>query len=78
MEGVLHKCSRGKGVSPVANWKERIVQVTWDEPVLRYFDPQLLLKGSMEIGTDLRVRLLEESEASGHKNAFEIKSAGER
>ena len=52
--------------------------IRYEERVLKYFDIQLQLKGSMVLGKDLLVKLVESKEAEGMPNAFEVSSGGER
>jgi len=43
---------------------------------LKYYDTSLLLKGSLTLGKDLKVRLVDSKEVEGRPNAFEV-STGE-
>jgi len=77
----LHKRARGKkdSIGTIAHhWTERIVQVTYADRTLKYYDTELLIKGSMALDRDLSVRLVPEGEADGKHNAFEVSSAGEK
>jgi len=46
--------------------------------VLKYYDTTLLLKGSLVLGKDLQVRLVDAKEVEGRPNAFEVSSGDEK
>ena len=46
--------------------------------MLNYYDTSLLLKGSLVLGKDLEVRLVDSKEVEGRPNAFEVFSGTER
>jgi hypothetical protein len=46
--------------------------------VLKYYDTQLVLKGSMVLTKDLKVRLVDAKEVEGRPNAFEVTCGEEK
>ena len=52
--------------------------LSYEERVLKYYDTQLALKGSMVLGKDLEVRLVDSKEVEGRPNAFEVSSGDEK
>lgn len=50
----------------------------YEERILKYYDTQLALKGSLELGKDLKVRLVDSKEVEGRPNAFEITTGAEK
>jgi hypothetical protein len=62
----------------VSSNKVFLCQYRYEEKILKYYDTQLNLKGSMVLGKDLTAKLVPPNEVEGRVNAFEICSMGER
>ena len=55
-----------------------VLRIRYEERILKYYDTQLSLKGSLELGKDLKVRLVDSKEVEGRPNAFEITTGTEK